>query len=224
MTTHTLLNIVTDTCSDEGRTGCGLCQEGYGVRMHGTVNVVASRCIVSLRVVALESFVNRDVRVESSKMALHARSASRVCIVAGIVDFCSREWNIFRRLRPQEECVQNRDTNSWMGIDSVYLYRWCNATSLVFCWIRVRVFASVVCAYKGLFCASGDLVLDYRRRTFGGLCFASEASALEFLYEMTWKICCLADVYCANVLSTLMTNLYLASQIEVCFHEMVHCF
>lgn len=59
-----------------------------------------------------ESFVNRDVHVESSKMALHGRSASRVCIVAGIVDFCSREGNIFRRLRSPEKRVHNRVNNS----------------------------------------------------------------------------------------------------------------
>lgn len=112
----------------EGRTSCGHAEKAATFKCTVQSTFVASR-FSEPACDCLESFVSEGRMLHClrwlSTCGWRVRFARRQH-----VDFCSREWNIFRWLRPQEKCVQTRDTNSWMGIDDVYTL--CNTVSPVF--------------------------------------------------------------------------------------------
>lgn len=185
------------------------------MQVYGPVNIVASRCSEPA-CDCLESFVSEACMLHClrwlSMCGWWVRFARRQ-----YVDFCSREWNIFRWLRPTEKCVQTRDTNSWMGIDGVYT--WCNTASPVFAEYVLLYFSLISFSLWECFHALWDLVFDYRRRTFDGLCFIPETSALGFLYKTSWKMSRCVRLDCMNCAPTGQINISPESPTEVCLLE-----
>lgn len=182
------------------------------MQVYGTVNIVASRCSEPA-CDCLESFVSEACMLHClrwlSMCGWWVRFARRQ-----YVDFCSREWNIFRWLRPTEKCVQTRDTNSWMGIDGVYT--WCNTASPVFAEYVLLYFSVISFSLWECFHALWDLVFDYRRRTFDGLRCIAETSALGFLYKTSWKMSRCVRLDCMNCAPTGQINISPESPTEVC--------